>query len=158
GRARPASTASRARILASGASRVSMGLLPSSGELASWLLPVPTPEGPDRSGTNRAERRSQEWKDGRRVLQTEQRWDRVAGRSCYSEAMAAGSAADPGAALGREALAYVDALHNLARYLTGNAADAEDLVQETYARALGQPTGSPPAPTSRPGCSGSSAT
>jgi RNA polymerase sigma-70 factor (ECF subfamily) len=57
-------------------------------------------------------------------------------QDCYSEAMAAGSGADPAVALGREALAYVDALHHLARYLTGNAADAEDLVQETYLRAL----------------------
>jgi RNA polymerase sigma-70 factor (ECF subfamily) len=38
--------------------------------------------------------------------------------------------------LGQEALAYVDALHNLACYLAGHGADAEDLVQETYARAL----------------------
>jgi RNA polymerase sigma-70 factor (ECF subfamily) len=38
--------------------------------------------------------------------------------------------------LGQEALAYADTLHNLARYLTRSAPDAEDLVQETYARAL----------------------
>jgi RNA polymerase sigma-70 factor (ECF subfamily) len=38
--------------------------------------------------------------------------------------------------LAREALAYADTLFNLARYLTGSHADGEDLVQETYARAL----------------------
>ncbi len=56
-------------------------------------------------------------------------------RWCYREGVAR-SEEGPSGRLGREALAYVDALHNLARYLTGNATDAEDLVQETYARAL----------------------
>jgi len=49
--------------------------------------------------------------------------------------MTGASGREPGG-LGREALAYVDGLHNLARYLTGNASEAEDLVQETYARAF----------------------
>ena len=40
------------------------------------------------------------------------------------------------AGLGRDALAYADTLHNLARYLTRSETDAEDLVQETYVRAL----------------------
>ena len=46
------------------------------------------------------------------------------------------SADERSASIGQDALAYADTLFNLARYLTGNSADAEDLVQETYARAM----------------------
>jgi RNA polymerase sigma-70 factor (ECF subfamily) len=50
----------------------------------------------------------------------------------YGTAMFGGSRG--GDAFAREALAYVDSLHNLARYLAGDG--AEDLVQETYLRAM----------------------
>ena len=42
----------------------------------------------------------------------------------------------PGALLGHEGLAYASALYNVAYYLTRNAPDAEDLVQDTYVRAI----------------------
>ena len=50
--------------------------------------------------------------------------------------MAASAAMKPSAPFVVEALTHVDALHNYARYLTRHDADAEELVQETYAKAL----------------------
>ena len=43
----------------------------------------------------------------------------------------------PAASLTEQALAYVDELYGLARHLCSSTSDAEDIVQETYARALG---------------------
>jgi RNA polymerase sigma-70 factor (ECF subfamily) len=60
----------------------------------------------------------------------------LTGMSRYDGRVVPAESPDAEPALGREALAYADSLHNLARYLTGNPTDAEDLVQETYAHAL----------------------
>jgi DNA-directed RNA polymerase specialized sigma24 family protein len=52
---------------------------------------------------------------------------------------------------GQAVLAYADTLYNFARYLSENSTDAEDLVQETYARSLRPPGNSSQAPISMPG-------
>lgn len=46
-------------------------------------------------------------------------------------------ARQPSAEVAREALEHLDSLHRFASYLAGSSGEADDLVQETYARALG---------------------
>jgi RNA polymerase sigma-70 factor (ECF subfamily) len=45
--------------------------------------------------------------------------------------------AGPATSLAEQALAHADELYGLARHLCATISDAEDIVQETYARALG---------------------
>jgi RNA polymerase sigma-70 factor (ECF subfamily) len=58
-------------------------------------------------------------------------------RAWYASEMTGRKDGDGAAPFDQQALAHADNLFNLARYLTANVADAEDLLQETYVRALG---------------------
>jgi RNA polymerase sigma-70 factor (ECF subfamily) len=58
----------------------------------------------------------------------------------------------------RDALQYLDQLYSAALRMTRNPTDAEDLVQETFAKAFASFHQYEPARTSRPGCTASSRT
>jgi len=55
---------------------------------------------------------------------------------CYPVAMPTEAERHHASWLGREALGHADTLFNLARYLTASDTDGEDLVQETFVRAI----------------------
>ena len=62
------------------------------------------------------------------------------------------------ATFAEQAMPFMEPLYSAALRMTRNPADAEDLVQETYLRAYRGFGGFRRAPTSRPGCTGSSPT
>jgi RNA polymerase sigma-70 factor, ECF subfamily len=106
-------------------------------ELQWW--PALGSEGSDLHGTT-APRRSLELQVRETVLLTEampaDSRDRDAGRR-FGARTGTRTSVPPALSLAQEALQHLDSLHHFARYLTGTAAEAEDLVQDTYARALG---------------------
>jgi RNA polymerase sigma-70 factor (ECF subfamily) len=64
------------------------------------------------------------------------RWYLAAKTTSGDQELEHGEGHAPGALLGHEGLAYASSLYNVAYYLTRNAPDAEDLVQDTYVRAM----------------------
>lgn len=64
------------------------------------------------------------------------RWYLAAKTTRGDQRLEHGGGDAPGPLLGHEGLAYASALYNVAYYLTRNAPDAEDLVQDTYVRAI----------------------
>lgn len=57
-------------------------------------------------------------------------------RFCYAPGVSRSSTLGQSPSFGEQALRHADALYNLARRLTESAVAAEDLVQETFTRAL----------------------
>ena len=64
------------------------------------------------------------------------RWYLAANTTSGDQEHEHGEGPAPGALLGHDGVAYARALYNVAYYLTRNAPDAEDLVQDTYVRAM----------------------
>ena len=120
----------------------------SRGDRSVWASIPFAPTGTDRSKGNESRARALYWA----LVAIDQ------GRAGLLWWWTYGTRGEPGYLLAQDALAYADTLFTLARYLSGNETDAEDLVQETYARALHAADRFRLAQTSRPSSSASSCT